>query len=91
VRLALGAAPSRVVRLVVSEGLRLTAAGAAIGLAASAGAARLIHGLVVDAAPSDPRVLTAITILMLAIAAGAAYMPARRAALVDPIGVLRQE
>jgi predicted permease len=91
VRLALGAAPPRIVRFILAEGLRLAVTGVAIGLAAALAAGRLTRSLVVDVSPSDPRILAAVTIVMLAVAGVAAFLPARRASAVDPIVVLRQE
>jgi putative ABC transport system permease protein len=91
VRLALGADASRVVALVVGQGLRLAIVGAAIGLAASAAVARLMQGLVVDAAAWDARLLGIAGAIMLATAALAAFVPARRASEVDPMVVLRME
>jgi predicted permease len=91
VRLALGAAPERIVRFVLAEGLRLAAIGVAIGLFAALAAGRLTRSLVVDVSPSDPRILAAVTTIMLAVACLAAFLPARRASAVDPIVVLRQE
>jgi putative ABC transport system permease protein len=91
VRLALGADASRVVGLVVGQGLRLAVAGAAIGLAASVAVARLMQGLVLDAAAWDTRLLGIVGAIMLVTAALAAFVPARRASEVDPMVVLRME
>jgi len=91
VRLALGADASRVVSLVVGQGLRLAVAGAAIGLAASVAVARLMQGLILDAAAWDVRLLGIAAAIMLATAALAAFVPARRASEVDPMVVLRME
>jgi putative ABC transport system permease protein len=91
VRLALGAAPARMVRLVVGEGLRLAIAGVVIGLLAALAAGRMTRSLVVDVSPADPRILTAVAIVMLAVAWLASLVPARRASTVDPMVVLRQE
>ena len=91
VRLALGADASRVVSLVVGQGLRLAVAGAAIGLAASVAVARLMQGLILDAAAWDARLLGIAAAIMLATAALAAFVPARRASEVDPMVVLRME
>jgi putative ABC transport system permease protein len=91
VRLALGAAPSRIVRLILAEGLWLGIAGIAIGLVAAVAVGRLLRSLIVDVSPVDPRNLTIVAALMLAVACLAAFLPARRAAAVDPIVVLRQE
>jgi putative ABC transport system permease protein len=76
---------------VVGEGLRLAAIGAAAGIAAAFAGARLIQGLLVGAAPSSLRVLAGGAAVMLASAAAAAWLPARRAASVDPVVVLRDQ
>jgi putative ABC transport system permease protein len=91
VRLALGADASRVIRLILGEGLRLAALGAAIGIAASIAAAQLIQGVLVDALAWDPRLLAAAGTIMILVAALASFIPARRAGAVDPIDVLRSE
>ena len=89
VRLALGAGASGVMRLVVGEGLRLAAIGAAAGIVFALAGARVVQGLLAGAAPSSLRVLIGGAVIMLATAAAAAWLPARRAAAVDPITVLR--
>ena len=91
VRLALGAAPDRIVRFIISEGLRLGVVGIVIGLVAALGVGRLTRTVVVGVSPWDPRILAAVTVVMLAVAFVAAFLPARRASAVDPIVVLRQE
>jgi putative ABC transport system permease protein len=91
VRLAIGAAPARIVRLILAEGLRLAGAGIATGLIAALAAARLTRSLVVDVSPTDPRMLAAVAILMLAVGCVAAFLPARRASSVDPIVVLHED
>ncbi len=91
VRLALGAAPQRIVRFILAEGLRLAIAGVVVGLLAALAAGRLTRSLVVDVSPTNPLLLAAVTVLMLAVACVAAFLPARRASGVDPIVVLRQE
>ena len=90
VRLALGADAARVMRLVLGEGVRLAAIGAAIGIVLSLAAARLARGLV-DQAAWDPRLLAIAGGVMLATAALAAIVPARRAGAVDPIVALRND
>jgi len=90
VRLALGADAPRLIGLVVGEGLRLTMVGIAMGIVAAAAATRLMRGLVVGiAAFSDVRVLLAGGTVMAAVACLAAWLPARRASVVNPIAVLR--
>lgn len=91
VRLALGAAPQRIVRFIVGEGLRLAVMGIIIGIVAALAAGRLTRSLVVDVSPSDPWILAAVTTVMIVVAYLAAFLPARRASAVDPIVVLRQE
>jgi putative ABC transport system permease protein len=91
VRMAIGAAPQRIVRVILGEGLRLAVIGVGIGLLGSVAARRLTRSLVVDVSPSDPRILASVGTLMLVVACLAAFLPARRASAVDPIVVLRQE
>ena len=78
-------------RFVLAEGLRLAIAGVVIGLASALATGRLLRSLVVDVSPSNPWILGAVTGVMLAVACLAAFLPARRASAVDPIGVLRSE
>jgi putative ABC transport system permease protein len=89
VRVALGADRARVVALVLGEGLRLAAIGAAAGTAAALAVTRLMQGLLAGVAASDPRVLAGGAIVMLLGAGVAAWLPARRASAVDPVVVLR--
>ena len=91
VRLALGAAPPRIVRFVLAEGLRLAVIGVVIGLVGATAAGRLTRTLVMDVNPSDPRLLALVAVVMLSVAALAAFLPARRASTVDPLVVLRQD
>ena len=91
VRLALGAAPGRIVRGVLGEGLQLAALGAVTGIAAAVAFGRFTRSLVVDVSPTDPAILGIVTAVMLGVAALAGFLPARRASGVDPIVVLRQE
>jgi ABC-type antimicrobial peptide transport system permease subunit len=91
VRLALGADARRVIRLVLGEGVRLAAIGAVAGVLAALAASRFIQALVVGVSATDPRILASSAVVMMAVAALAAFLPARRASAVDPIVVLRQE
>ena len=91
VRMAIGAAPQRIVREVLGEGLRLAAIGVGLGLLGAAALGRLTRSLVVDVNPSDPRIFVAVATVMAVVACLAAFLPARRASAVDPIVVLRQE
>lgn len=91
VRMALGARPGQVVRLVVGEGLALAAAGAAIGLGSAAAAGRALSSLLFEVRPTDPLTFTAAAAVLAAVAAAACARPARRAARVDPAVALREE
>jgi predicted permease len=91
VRVALGAAQSAIMRLVVGEGLHLAAAGVGIGLVVAVAATRLLVGLVVGVEPQDPVTFAAVTFVLVAATLLATYIPARRAARVDPIAALRDE
>jgi len=85
VRIALGAEPGNVLRLVLNQGLRLTLIGVGLGLAASIGLTRLMRGLLFGVKPSDPGTYVLVTATLLAVAVAACYMPARRARRVDPV------
>jgi putative ABC transport system permease protein len=91
VRVALGADAGRVVALVLAQGMRLALLGAALGLLGALVASRFVQGLVVGASTSGPLVPAASLVLMLGVAAAAAFVPARRASSVDPMQVLRHE
>lgn len=91
IRLALGAQRSAVLGMVVGEGLRLTLLGLAVGLAAAAALTRLMASLLYSVRPSDPETFLCVSLLLVAVAALASYIPARRATRVDPIVALRHE
>src|SRR5688500_6201757 len=90
IRVALGAKRGDVVRLIVGQGLRIAAAGAAFGLVAAIAATRVMRSLLYDVAPSDPLTFAAIVALLGAAALLASWIPARRAARVDPVETLRE-
>jgi putative ABC transport system permease protein len=91
VRMALGAQTSNVLGLVLAEGLRLAVLGAAIGLAGSFFAARLLSGMLFGVTPSDPLTFAGVAIVLILVALLACYIPARRATRVDPLVALRYE
>ncbi len=90
-RMALGAQRPQVVRMIVLQGLRPTIAGLALGLAASLAAGRLLAEFVYGVGTSDPATLAAVSALLVAVAALAAFLPARRASRIDPMQALRTE
>jgi len=91
IRIALGSDRKDVVWLVLREGMRLAAIGVAIGLLGAAGAARLVGGLLYGVSPLDPIAFSVVPLTLVAVAAAAVYLPARRAAGVDPMRALKSE
>jgi putative ABC transport system permease protein len=89
VRLALGAAPRVLLRLVVGEGLVLAAIGIGVGTLLALGVSSSVSGLLYDTGPTDVGVIAAVGGTLLAVAAVASLIPARRATRVDPVTVLR--
>jgi predicted permease len=91
IRAALGAQPRDLRWLFVRYGLALTAVGAVVGLAAAAGATRLMKSVLFGVSPVDPLTYAAVPVVLLAATVLASYLPARRAASVDPVETLRAE
>ncbi|HEX9885181.1 MAG TPA: ABC transporter permease [Longimicrobiales bacterium] len=91
IRVALGADPRRVVRLVLREGMTLALVGTVLGLAGAAGAARLVEGLLYNVSALDPVAFVGVPAVLVAVAALAVWIPARRAASVEPMRALRME
>jgi ABC-type antimicrobial peptide transport system permease subunit len=89
VRLALGAPRGNVLWMVVSGGLRLAGLGVAIGLVGALILTRLMQGVLYGVTPHDPLTLSVVAIGLLAVAAFASWLPARRATRVDPLEALR--
>jgi putative ABC transport system permease protein len=89
VRVALGAEPGAVVRLVAAEGLKLTAIGMAAGTAAAVVVGRAMQSVLFDVSPVDPATYAAVLLVFAATACAALVVPARRALRVDPIAALR--
>jgi predicted lysophospholipase L1 biosynthesis ABC-type transport system permease subunit len=90
-RIALGAAPASIQRMVLGEGLRLIALGAGIGLPLALAGGRLSASLLYGIKPNDPPALIATMMVLAAVGALAALVPARRAARVQPVEALRHE
>ncbi len=89
VRMALGANRAEVFRLLLSQGLRLTALGIALGLVASLAASRIMASLVYGVTTTDPLTFAGVAVILTLVAISAAYVPARRASGIDPQVALR--
>jgi putative ABC transport system permease protein len=91
VRVALGAAPGRILRLVVGDGARMVMAGAAVGISAALLLSGLMKGLLFGIGPRDPLSFVIAPAVLIGVALLAAYIPARRAAHISPVEALRTE
>jgi predicted permease len=91
VRMALGAARRDVVALFVGRGARLALIGLAVGLVLSAGLTRLLVGMIFGVGPTDAATFAAVAALLVTVALAASWLPARRAARIDPMEALRHE
>jgi putative ABC transport system permease protein len=91
IRVALGAQRDQVLRLVVGQGLLLALIGTAAGLAGAFVLTRYLRSLLFNVSPTDPWTFIAVPVVLCAVALGASYFPARRAARLDPIVALRYE
>ncbi len=91
VRTALGARGRDVLALFVGEGVRLAAIGIGLGLVLAAALARVLRSVILGVTPTDPATFAAVTLLLTGVALLASYLPARRAARVEPIIALRSE
>jgi ABC-type antimicrobial peptide transport system permease subunit len=90
IRLALGADPRDMRVMVVRQGVTVAAIGVIVGLAAAAGTSQLMASLLFDVSAHDPATFGIVAGLLLVVSAGAAYLPARAAAAVEPLQALRQ-
>jgi putative ABC transport system permease protein len=91
IRMAIGAARREVIGLVMSQGLRLVVIGAAIGLAGALGASRLLRGVLYGSSLVDPLTFIAVPAILIGVAMLAIWIPARRAASLDPMNALRAD
>ena len=91
VRMALGAHWRRVLRLVVGRVLRISVISSVIGVITARAVSRVMTAMLFEVSPADPRTYVTVTAVLLATALIAAYVPARRAAAVDPMAALRGE
>jgi ABC-type antimicrobial peptide transport system permease subunit len=91
VRVALGASVGAVVRLILRQGLGVALAGALAGLMAAIGLTRAVRSFLFGVSPLDPVTFGTVILLLTAVATVACWLPARRAARVDPMEALRQE
>ena len=90
-RMALGASPASVMRMVLANGRRLTLVGIAVGIAGALAVSRLMQQLLFEVDPADPLVYVAPSVTLLLVAECASWFPARRATRIDPVIALRSE
>jgi ABC-type antimicrobial peptide transport system permease subunit len=94
-RMALGALPGHVARMVISEAFGIVAGGLAIGvpaaIATALAARTVLAGVLFELSPTDPRILSSAAVAILVLASLAAYVPARRASRIDPVAAVKYE
>jgi ABC-type antimicrobial peptide transport system permease subunit len=91
IRVALGARRTDVLRMILRQGMRLTLIGVGIGLVAAIGASRVLASQLFGITSTDPVTFGGVVLTLVAVALAACYVPARRAANVDPVNALRYE
>ncbi|HYJ78629.1 MAG TPA: FtsX-like permease family protein, partial [Longimicrobiaceae bacterium] len=91
IRMALGAGSGQIVRMVVGQGVRVALPGVVAGVAGALVLTRFLRGMLYGVEAADPATYAQLAVLMVAVAAVAALVPARRAAAVDPMQALRGE
>lgn len=91
IRMALGARRADILRLVLTQGLKLAFVGAAIGIAFALALARVLTQLLFGIRPADPATIASVALLLTAVALGACWLPAHRASRIAPIDALRSE
>ena len=91
IRMALGARPANILRLIVGESMMLTLLGASLGLVGAYAVTRVMKSLLFGVTSTDPLTFAAVTLLLSFVALLASYIPARRASRVDPLVAFRYE
>jgi putative ABC transport system permease protein len=91
IRASLGADPMDLIHMVIRQGMGLVIAGVVLGLAGALALTRLLRALLFEVTPTDPITFAAVSLLLAVAALLACYVPARRAARIDPLAALRSE
>jgi predicted permease len=91
VRMALGAQQDNVLRMVICQGMFMAGTGVAVGIGGAWALTRLLRNLLFQITPTDPATYSAVTVILVTVALGACYIPARRAMRIDPMVALRYE
>ncbi len=89
--MAIGARPGDVLRMILSQGMMFTAIGVGAGLVMAFFASRVVSGFVVGVSPRDPAIFLTVPVILAVVMIAACWLPARRAARIDPTLALRQE
>jgi ABC-type antimicrobial peptide transport system permease subunit len=91
IRLALGAERTTILRMVLRQGLRLTFAGAGVGLVCALVVSRLMAGVLYGVKPTDPVTFASVAVVLVTVALSACYVPVQRAIRIDPVIALRHD